>query len=318
MSDYLSQIVHPDGEIPLLNDSQLGVTRPTAQIINDAGLSAKQDVHSGTYVRIFADSGYAVIRDFDSESFLIFDCGRVGPDYQPGHGHSDVLSFELSLRGQRVFVDTGVSSYEPGPQRHYERSTAAHNTLRIDGVEQAEIWGSFRIGRRPSVGPIRSGKLGGSQFVQGAHFGYRHLGVVHSRAIARLSTNAWVFVDRVSGRGKHKVESFLHFHPDVDVRSISAPDLLSSNIIVPRWSLSFNGSRYIVMAMDAVTAHLTEAWYSPGFAIRQVQSVIHWTWEGELPTTMVYAVIPEGAPAVSISCLGCACGIEVEDLFIPL
>jgi uncharacterized heparinase superfamily protein len=318
MSDYLSQVVHPDGEIPLLNDSQLGVTRPTAQIVKDAGSSTVHDGKTGTTVLVFPDSGYAVVRDFDSESFLIFDCGRVGPDYQPGHGHSDVLSFELSLHGQRVIVDTGVSSYEPSPQRHYERSTAAHNTLRIDGVEQAEIWGSFRIGRRPSVSPIRRQKLTDSQFVQGAHFGYKHLGVVHSRAIIHLATNAWVFVDRVSGRGRHKVESFLHFHPDVDVRPISEPYLLSTDVIIPRWSLSVSGSRYVVMAMGAVTAHLTEAWYSPGFAIRQVQKVLHWVWQGELPTSMVYAIVPEGAPPVAISCFACADGIEVEGLFIPL
>jgi len=318
MCDYLSQIVHPDGEIPLLNDSQLGVTRPTAQIIKDAGLSARHHGPNETHVRVFPDSGYAVIRAFDSDSFLIFDCGRVGPDYQPGHGHSDVLSFELTLHGQRVIVDTGVSSYEPGPQRHYERSTAAHNTLRIDGAEQVEIWGSFRVGRRPSVSPIRSRRFTAAQFVQGAHFGYKHLGVVHSRAIIRLSTNAWVFVDRVSGSGKHKVESFLHFHPDIDVRPNAEPNLLSTDVIVPRWFLNVKGTRYVVMAMDTVAAHLTEAWYSPGFAIRQVQSVIHWVWEGELPTTMIYAVVPEGAPHISIDCFACPGGIEVEGLFIPL
>jgi len=318
MCDYLSQIVHPDGEIPLLNDSQLGVTRPTKQIIKAAGLSARHHGESEINVRVFPDSGYAVIRVFDSESFLIFDCGRVGPDYQPGHGHSDVLSFELTLHGQRVIVDTGVSSYEPGPQRHYERSTAAHNTLRIDGAEQAEIWGSFRIGRRPSVSSIRSRNCTASQFVQGAHFGYKHLGVVHSRAIIRLSTNAWVFVDRVSGSGKHKVESFLHFHPDVDVRPNSESNLLSTDVIMPRWFFDVKGSRYIVMAMDTVTAHFTQAWYSPGFAIRQDQSVIHWVWEGKLPTTMIYAVVPEGIPPISINYVGCPGGIEVEGLFIPL
>jgi uncharacterized heparinase superfamily protein len=318
MSDYLCQVIHPDGEIPLLNDSQLGVTRPAAQIINDAGLPRKQEFQDEITLRVFPDSGYAIIRDFGCRSFLIFDCGRVGPDYQPGHGHSDVLSFELSLHGQRVIVDTGVSSYEQSPQRHYERSTAAHNTLRIDGVEQAEIWGSFRIGRRPSVSTIKSRELEGSQFVQGAHFGYKHLGVIHSRAILRLPTNAWVVVDRVSGSRRHKVESFLHFHPDIDVKPISETKALSIEAITPRWSLTANGNRYVVMATNKIAAHLTEAWYSPGFAIRQVQPVIRWIWEGELPLTMVYAIAPEGTPPISVNCSACSGGVEVEGLFIPL
>jgi len=121
------------------------------------------------------DTGYATIRDNIARSFLIFDCGPLGPDYQPGHGHSDVLSYELTLQGQRVIVDTGVSSYEQGPERYYERSTAAHNTVRVDGLEQAEIWGGFRVGRRPAVSSIHCGEIEDSQFVRGTHFGYKHL-----------------------------------------------------------------------------------------------------------------------------------------------
>ncbi len=132
---------------------------------------------------MFPDTGYGVIRSPESRSALIFDCGPLGPDYQPGHGHCDVLSYELSLHGQRVVVDTGVSTYEPGPERSYERSTAAHNTLRIDGEEQAEIWASFRVGRRPRVGQIRGGSNGGFRFLSGEHDAYRRLGVVHARTI---------------------------------------------------------------------------------------------------------------------------------------
>ncbi|MCU1226146.1 MAG: hypothetical protein JWQ42_4239 [Edaphobacter sp.] len=319
MADYLSHIIHPDGEIPLLNDSQFGVTRPTSMILKDAGLSGRYDLGSGTSVQVFPDSGYASIRDFDSESFLIFDCGQLGPDYQPGHGHADVLSFELTLGRQRVIVDTGVSSYEPSSERHYERSTAAHNTIRIDGIEQAEIWGSFRVGRRPSVSPIRSRKFAGSQFVQGAHYGYKHLGVVHSRAIVHLATNAWVIVDQISGRGRHKVESFLHFHPDVDVRPIIEPNVAHTDVVVPRWSIDVKGKLYTLMTMGAVTARHVDAWYSPGFAIRLPQSVIHWLWEGELPATMLYAIVPAWAPPVSIGRAAYAAGgIEIDGLFIPL
>src|SRR6185503_19989802 len=154
MSRYLTRIIHPDGEIPLFNDSQLDVTRATAQILSDAGTLVTDGSQSRTEVNVMSDTGYAIIRDSTTQSFLIFDCGPLGPDYQPGHGHSDVLSYELTLHGRRVIVDTGVSSYERGPERYYERSTAAHNTIRVDGSEQAEIWGGFRVGRRPTVSPI--------------------------------------------------------------------------------------------------------------------------------------------------------------------
>ena len=154
-------------------------------------------------VTLFPETGYGVIRNPESRSALIFDCGPLGPDYQPGHGHCDVLSYELSLQGQRVVVDTGVSTYEPGPERSYERSTAAHNTLRIDGEEQAEIWASFRVGRRPRVGQMRGGSNGGFPFLSGEHDAYRRLGVVHARTILLLPPDTWIVVDLLSGTGSH-------------------------------------------------------------------------------------------------------------------
>lgn len=49
-----------------------------------------------------------------------------------------MLSFEWYLDGEPVVVDTGVYEYEPGPMRHYVRSTAAHNTVHIHQVLQSE------------------------------------------------------------------------------------------------------------------------------------------------------------------------------------
>ena len=78
MTRYLGAIIHPDGEIPLLNDSQMDVTRPTRQILADAGALEWIVPQSGTELRILPATGYATIRDHDSRSFLIFDCGPLG------------------------------------------------------------------------------------------------------------------------------------------------------------------------------------------------------------------------------------------------
>ena len=59
-----------------------------------------------------------------------------------------MLSVLLDFEGQNILTDTGVSQYEEGEQRQYERGTSAHNTVVLDGLEQAEIWKSFRVGRR--------------------------------------------------------------------------------------------------------------------------------------------------------------------------
>jgi uncharacterized heparinase superfamily protein len=323
MAGFLRAILHPDGEIPLLNDSALGIARPTQELLRLAGRPASPPSVRG--ITVLAAAGYAVIRDLGSESCLIFDGGPLGPGYQLGHAHCDVLSYELSLEGRRVVVDTGASTYERGPERHYERSTAAHNTLRIDGEEQAEIWAAFRVGRRPRVGRLDGGDVQGCQVIRGTHFGYRHLGVTHTRVVIRTPESAWLVLDSLTGKGRHRVESFVHFHPDVTLvpdrtdipveRLSGGPE--SRGDVPPeslygseeaggvqemrsRWTLQFGDNRYFFMTLGEGELRLARSWYSPEFGLRQSRPVILWTWTGDLPATMLYAFVPADAtpPAV--------------------
>ena len=78
---------------------------------------------------------------------LIVDAGAPGPDYIPGHSHCDAMSFELFRGGEPVLVNSGTYGYQCS-QRHWFRSTRAHNTVQVMGVEQSEIWSVFRLARR--------------------------------------------------------------------------------------------------------------------------------------------------------------------------
>ena len=47
--------------------------------------------------------GVAHARDMcgsDDKVVAIIDVAKIGPDYLPGHGHADTLSFELSINTQ--------------------------------------------------------------------------------------------------------------------------------------------------------------------------------------------------------------------------
>ncbi len=300
MAAFLRGVLHPDGEIPLFNDSAFGVARSPAELLSLAGASAANNPEGVPEVNLFPETGYGVIRAPGSQSCLIFDCGPLGPDYQPGHGHCDLLSYELSLHGQRVVVDTGASTYQPGPERHYERSTAAHNTVRIDGEEQAEIWASFRVGRRPRAGCIKRGEVGGFRFVRGEHFGYRGRGVVHARTIIHLPENSWVVVDFLQGKGRHRMESFVHFHPAVRVEPFAGDGRPGNDTMHPRFAIEFANRCYWLMTLGAGQFTLRESWYSPEFGLRQSRPVVRWIWEQELPATQLYAFVPAGArpPAI--------------------
>ena len=93
---------------------------------------------------IFPQAGYAFLRSgcTEREVHLAFDFGPFSRCPSANHGHCDALSFELYVAGQPVIVDPGV--YLPwtsgnGWSQHF-RSTAAHNTLIVDGKEQSELY----------------------------------------------------------------------------------------------------------------------------------------------------------------------------------
>jgi hypothetical protein len=88
--------------------------------------------------------------------------------------------------------------------------------------------------------------------------------------------------------------------------------------MVPRWAFEFEGLRYLLMVLSDGKMTQTQGWYSPGFAIRLSQPVIHWTLEGEVPVRMLYAVVPEGTPPVRVGQLTGRRGIELNHVFVPL
>ena len=318
MADFLAAMLHPDGEIALFNDSAFEVAPEPWELLERTGRQRAAPAGPEEELRVLRDTGYATIREPSTKSCLVFDCGPVGPDYQPGHAHCDVLSYELSLNSRRVVVDTGVSTYEICLERHYERSTAAHNTLRIDGEEQAEIWASFRVGRRPKVSSIESGQINGFRFVRGSHQAYQRLGIVHAREIISCPGNCWVVVDCLQGNRSHHIESFVHFHPDVEVEASRDPNNLSFGELRKRFVIHSAGHRYFFLASNTGTLALKGAWYSPEFGRRERQLVIDWSWAGLLPAHTIYAFVPVGRSIPNVLLEADGKSIKIDNLNIPL
>ena len=249
---------------------------------------------------------------------MILDCGPIGPDYQPGHGHCDVLSYELSLCGQCVVVDTGASTYEPGPERSYERSTAAHNTVRIDNEEQAEIWASFRVGRRPRTGELRGGRNGPFCFLTGEHNAYQRLGVAHARTILFHAPDTWIVADLLRGSGSHLVESFLHFHPGVLVETVTDLNETSDGLPLRRWTVEFAHEPYLLTAYGAGEFDNRKSWYAERFGDRQPSTALRWTWKGTIPTGMIHIFTPMGTSLPHIAADWAGNSIAIDGQKMPL
>jgi hypothetical protein len=147
---------------------------------------------------------------------LVARAGPHGPDYQLGHAHADLLSFEATRGSQRVVVDTGTGAYQDGEMRRRLRSTAAHNTPSVDGAELLEAWSSFRVGRRGRAQVRARGDGGRFAWLWAWHEAYHWLpGAPRVHRLFMVSDEEVLIVDALLGRGVHRIASPLHLHPDL-------------------------------------------------------------------------------------------------------
>lgn len=144
MLGWLRAVTFSDGSWPAVNDAVAGVAPAPGVLFNAAtalGLAFAE--------RPLGDSGYRMIRMPEYELFI--DVGGIMPAWQPGHAHADTGNFCLQVRGRPIVVDTGASSYEDPVVRAYQRGSAAHNVLVVNGRDGSELWSRFRVGRRCRV-----------------------------------------------------------------------------------------------------------------------------------------------------------------------
>jgi hypothetical protein len=148
--------------------------------------------------RRFAESGTVFLQSGDL--FVQFDAGPFGWG-GAGHSHADTLSVLVWFEGEPVFIDPGTYTYVADPEaRNWFRGTAAHNTVSVDGQDQAHSAGPFRWNSKPRVDlrAWRSDADGGM-----AEATCRYNGFTHRRSIL-LESGRLLVLDEVDGpAGEH-------------------------------------------------------------------------------------------------------------------
>lgn len=217
MRRWLATMCHPDGDIALFNDAAFAIAPSPQEIEAYAlrlGLPSTSDQATRDAKTWLADSGY--IRLEAGPAVALLDVAHIGPDYLPGHAHADTLSFELSLYGRRVLVNSGTSAYGTGSERMRQRGTSAHNTVIVAGENSSEVWSGFRVARRARPFDLTFDN-GDRLKISCSHDGYRRLSErpIHRRSW-ELRRSEFLVSDTVMG-GNHRSEAHFHFHPDLAV-----------------------------------------------------------------------------------------------------
>ncbi|MEC9303160.1 MAG: alginate lyase family protein [Bacteroidota bacterium] len=223
MCSWLKHITYQNGEIPMVNDSTYMIAPSSKNLFI---YSKKIGVYS--VLQPLSVSGYRKITKEKYELFV--DIGNIGPDYQPGHAHSDTFNFELRLDKLPFFVDTGISTYEKNQIRKNERSTVSHNTVMVNNIEQSDAWGGFRVGRRAKILNI----IENESQIAAYHNGYKNLGIIHERTF-KWNNNRIEIKDSLNKPSKAK--AFFHFHSSINKPRIENATLVLDDL---RVNISFS------------------------------------------------------------------------------
>lgn len=274
MRSWLTAMCHPDGEISFFNDAALGVS-PSVEELHGYALRLGYSAVAGScsagashpvVATPLTESGYVRLESRDAVAML--DVAPVGPDYLPGHAHADTLSFEMSIRGQRVFVNSGTSVYGTSDERLRQRGTAAHNTVVVSDRDSSEVWSGFRVARRAYPHNLRIAVSDRQACIRCEHDGYQKTlkpPVVHGREWRFTSTGLEVLDELlpVENGSAQVAEARLHLHPSIVTRDVS---IKSIHLMLP------DGGEVAIKALANI--RVEESTYHPYFGVAEASKCV--------------------------------------------
>jgi uncharacterized heparinase superfamily protein len=286
MRAFAAAVARPDGTLPLIGDSDDGHLLPACAFPSPPVPAASSSA--------FPRAGIYVMRHGDY--CLMCDCGPNGQRGNGGHAHNDTLSFEL-YAGRPWIVDPGTYSYT-GDLAAYNwfRSTAAHNTLVVDGEEQARFDPREPFLLAPDAVPTVHRWESQSEYdlLDAEHAGYRRLPapVTHRRQILfDKRRRLWLIRDVVAGQGTHSLDWRFHLVP-----LPIAGDEFATGAVRAR---APDGVDLLLAPLQGPALDLTieEGWVSYRYGRRERAPVVRYTaGEVALPVTVTFALVPAPGP----------------------
>ena len=258
--EWAKNMVHPDKNYAFFNDTTLGVAPKLSDLLKYASflkINTNRTARKINYLEIITlkSSGYYII-NWPNKHKLFIDLAHVGPKYQPGHAHADTLSCELSLYGQRLLVNSGISVYS-GDYRKYQRSTSAHNTLEIDGKNSSDVWADFRVARRAKPFDIILSKNKNELKLKASHDGYQTLlkKIIHQREWV-LRNNQVSITDTIGGKFSF-ASAFWHLHPEVKIVQLDKTTI----------KVTMKKKEIIKLKFEGATIDIVSGIWHPGFGV---------------------------------------------------
>lgn len=262
MIDVMYSLEDEFGKTPSFNDSTDGISKNYKCLLRtckkEFGLKPK-------YIDTLEDSGYYILKN--NQFKLLFDCGDICPLYLPPHGHCDALSYELSVKGIPILINSGTYQYESGKWRNYFRKTKAHNTVTVGDREQSQCWGSFRVAKRINQVKRKRFSYKGVNFISGTYKTY--FGVKHTRYIGAIEENILLVLDKIEENIEDEIKSYIHINPNMNLA-------FTENIRIEK-----DNNFLELIPISVKDVHVSKGWYSKSFNLKDKNNHIVLTKKSE-------------------------------------
>ena len=332
MFEYLRAYLRPDGDAPLIGDSDSGQVFPIVRRAgNDHayvlafGAALFQEPRFGAHAsgvrteilwllgeeglrdydalsareapgsRAFTDAGVYLLRDADL--YLHFNAGGIGVNGRGSHGHNDALSVEVSACGTPFIVDPGSYLYTAElHERNLFRSTAYHSTVQVDGAEQNTLEENvpFVIGNEAQPSVLGWETSADVDLVSGEHQGYQRLAqpVTHRRTV-RFDKRKRFWLIKDELTGEGTHEFSFRFHLAPGLDPKRCPDGIVEVCD------KMNGSRLLIVChqVDRTGKLEMKAAFEPRFSSRDYGAKepsvsVCWTIRSEAPLSAEFMLVP--------------------------
>ena len=252
----------------------------------------------------FSDSGYFVMRDGweEKSSYVIADCGShsgLVPGAGLAHSHADSLSFEFAARGTTWLLDPGTFTYTADPKlRDWFRSSAAHNTVVVDGESQSISAGPFKWERVANATAHQFVDDEAFCYFEGSQDGYERLPdpVTHTRSLLFVKSD-----------GGSSLSPYLLIRDSFDAAShhrYSARFQLAAGCSASKCrntviATAGRGEKMSISAWNSrdgspgPAALITDSWISPAYGERRKAPAAEFQFDGEGPCNVVSLILPE-------------------------
>lgn len=222
--------------------------------------------------KAFPDAGIYIIRDEWSTDtdVAFFRCGPfgLGDEGNCAHSHCDLLSFVLWINGKPLLVDSGSYSYH-GPWRDLFRLSKAHNTVIVDGLDQATPIPYFNW---RTISTAKCIKWTEKQ-VTGVLSSQNHVDIY--RKLWHPNPGDWRLVDIFKGQAEHLLEWYFHFAPGLDFQSHE--ELHSLTILR-------NNEPFVIFHLpeNVLVSQMDDSWYSNQYNVKEKNIGLYGKWQGML------------------------------------